>query len=173
MKYCSKCGNANSDESLFCASCGTPLEQAPAAPTLPPEPAQPEPAYAAPTYEAPAAPVAPTYEAPSYNAAYTPQQPAAPTGEVKNTATLWLILNIVATVFCCCPGGIFSIIGIILAGMGMGSYKNGDYEDMKKKSKISMIMFIIGIILGLIGLVVWIILLATSAITLPPPDEWF
>lgn len=160
MKYCSKCGNANSDEAVFCAGCGSPLEQAPAAPQPAPEPT-PEPA----AYTAPAPQSTPqqgTYTAPAYDSsAYT--APAAPAGgEVKNKATLWLILNIVSTVLCC--SGVFGIIGIILAAMGMGSFKRADYEDMNKKSKIAMIMFIIGTILGLIGEIIAIILIASGTI---------
>jgi uncharacterized membrane protein len=142
MKFCAKCGNANTDEAVFCGSCGTPMEQAPAAP---------------PTAEAavpqPAAPAPPAYEAPAYSgAAYA--APAAPApAEVKNTATLWLILNIVATVLCC-PSALFSIIGLILAAMGMSSFKKGDYEDMRKKAKFAMILFIVTLVLGIIG---WII----------------
>ncbi len=131
MKTCNKCGNSNADEAVFCASCGAPLDQAPQA-------APEQPAYTAPAYETPA------YSAPAASAV-----PAE-----KNKATLWLILNIVLTVLCC--GNIFGIIGIVFAAIGSGSYKKGDYEDMNKKVKISMIMFIVGIVLGLIGLVVGI-----------------
>lgn len=141
MKYCAKCGNTNTDEAVFCASCGSPMEQAPAAPQAAPE---------APAYTAPA------YDASAYSA------PAAAVTETKNTATLWLILNIVVTVLCC--GGLFSILGIIFAAIGMGSFKKGDYEDMKKKSKLSMIMFIIGLLLGLIFMVIFGILIATGAL---------
>ena len=142
MKFCSKCGNSNTDEAVFCASCGTPLDQAPAAPAAPEQPAQPEqPAYTAPTY------TAPTYD----SSAYTAQ--AAPVAEQKNSATLWLILNIVATVLCC-PNiivWIFSIIGIVTAGLGMSAFKKGDFEEMKKKSKLSMIMFIVAIAIGIVS----------------------
>ncbi len=162
MKYCSKCGNANSDEAVFCSGCGSPLEQAPAAPQ--PAPA-PEPAPEPVAYTAPVSqPTSQqgTYTAPAYDSsAYS--APAAPAGgEVKNKATLWLILNIVSTVLCC--SGIFGIIGIILAAMGMGSFKRADYEDMNKKSKIAMIMFIIGTVLGLIGEIILIVLIAAGTI---------
>ena len=142
MKFCAKCGNANTDEAVFCASCGTPMEQAPAAPQAS------EPVVSV--------PVTPTYSAPAYSAPM-----AAAPEEVKNTSTLWLILNIVVTVLCC--GGLFSILGIVFAAMGMGAYKKGDYEEMKKKSKLSMIMFIVGLVLGLISLVIGIIAFAASA----------
>lgn len=161
MKYCSKCGNANSDEAVFCSGCGSPLQQAPAAPQPAPAPA-PEPAPEPTAYTAPAPQPTPqqgTYTTPAYDSsAYS--APAG--GEVKNKATLWLILNIVSTVLCC--SGVFGIIGIIMAAMGMGSFKRGEFEDMNKKSKIAMIMFIIGTVLGLIGEIVAIILIANGTI---------
>lgn len=139
MKYCAKCGNANADEAVFCASCGSPLEQAPAAPEAAPAP------ESAPELVPESAPEPSAYSAPTYDA--TPAAPAE-----KNTATLWLILNIVLTVLCC--GNLFGIIGIIFAAIGMGSHGKGNYEDMKKKAKISMIMFIVGIVLGIISIIV-------------------
>ncbi len=161
MKFCSKCGNSNADEAAFCSSCGTPLNQAPATPAVPEVPQAPE--VPQPVVETPVAqPVytAPTYTAPAYDSsAYT--APAAPVEEQKNPATLWLILNIVATLVCCPGSFIFSVIGIILAGMGSSSFKKGDLEDAAKKSKTSMIMFIIGVVVGLlttIGIVVAIVI---------------
>jgi succinate dehydrogenase/fumarate reductase cytochrome b subunit len=153
MKYCSKCGNANADESVFCSSCGTPMEQAPAAPAAPQSVPAPEPA----SYSAPA-PQQSAYTAPSYD---NYSAPTAAVTETKNSATLWLILNIVATVLCC--AGLFGILGIVFAAMGMGSFNKGDYEEMQKKSKLSMIMFIIGMVLGVISLIVIGILAATGA----------
>lgn len=157
MKYCAKCGNANADEAVFCSSCGSPLEQAPAAPQQSAAPA-PEPA----AYSAPAPqPQQPAYTAPAYDTSSAYTAPAAPAdGEVKNKATLWLILNIVATVLCC-PSSLFGILGIIFAAIGMGSYKKGDYDDMNKKSKIAMIMFIVAAVLGVI---LWIIVAAAGII---------
>lgn len=163
MKTCAKCGNANFDEAVFCSSCGTPLEQAPAAPqqpvapmpaaiqqfNSPQQPIPPQPAFVPPVYTAPAE----TYSAPA--SSYQ-----GPDLQTKNSATLWLILNIVALILCC-PGFLFSGIGIVFAALGMGSYNKGDYEGMKQKSKISMWLFIVGAVLGLLGLilsvVIWIV----------------
>lgn len=157
MKYCSKCGNANTDEAVFCAGCGSPLEQAPTV-------AQSAPAPEPVTYTAPA-PQQPVYTAPAYDSsAYS--APAAPAGEVKNKATLWLILNIVITVLCCPFSFIFSVIGIIMAGMGMSSFNKGDYDDMNKKSKLSMIMFIIGLAVGLLATIIVTVLVITNAISM-------
>jgi hypothetical protein len=159
MKYCSKCGNANIDEAVFCAGCGSPLAQAPAAP----QPSTPAPApVAAPAAPAPApekpaysAPAQPSYAAPAYDAGYT-----GPDVQTKNTSTLWMILNIAATLLCC-PGALFSIIGLIFAIMGSGSFNKGNYEDMAKKTKLSTVLFIVAAVLGLLGwilgIVIWIV----------------
>jgi hypothetical protein len=49
MRYCSKCGSANFDDSAYCARCGTPLEQAPSAgKEMPAAPAAEAPQSAAP-----------------------------------------------------------------------------------------------------------------------------
>lgn len=162
MKYCSKCGSANPDDAAFCAQCGTPVEQAPAAPQAPQEPAPST------FYSAPAAPEAPR-EAPAPSAYNTdagsyftnpapaaqstaqsgPVYSAAPTQ--SNPNTLWLILNIVATVLCCCSlSGIASIVGIVFAAMGMSSYNRGDYEDSAKKANIAKILFIVTMALGVL-----------------------
>lgn len=130
MKKCEKCGLENSDDSIFCAGCGATLEAA-AAPQQPIQPETPAAAYA-------------------YSA------PAAPAPAEKNIATLWLILNIVLTVLCC--GNLLGIIGIIFAAMGMGSFNKGNYEDMKAKTKTAKILFIVGIVLGVIGLILLIAL---------------
>lgn len=151
MKYCAKCGNSNVDEAVFCSSCGSPLDQAPAAP----QPPAPDPT----AYSAPAT-IQQTYTAPSYDTSSAYTAPAATTGDVKNKATLWLILNIVVTVLCC-PSALFGILGIIFAGIGTSSFKKGDYVDVGKKSKLAMIMFIIAVVLGLVG---WIIVAASVII---------
>lgn len=156
MKNCVSCGKENLDEAVFCSGCGSPLAQAPEAQAAAPEetaaPAvteEPVVETAPVTAGEPAPQAAPAQSADAY--AYTaPAAPAAPTE--SNKATLWLILNIVATVLCCLMN-IFSIIGIIFAGIGMSSYNKGDYEDMKKKSKIAMILFIVGIAGGVLTLI--------------------
>lgn len=178
MKYCSKCGSANPDDAAFCAQCGTPVEQAPQAPQAPQEPT-PATFYSAPA--APAAPQAAAPEAPApsaYNtdagSYYTSPAPAAQgtaqSGPVYSAAptqsnpnTLWLILNIVATVLCCCSfSGIASIIGIVFAAMGMSSFNRGDYEDSAKKANIAKILFIVAIALGV---VIYIALIASGVVS--------
>ncbi len=151
MKNCASCGKENLDEAVFCAGCGSPL----ASQSVPEAPPVEEPAVE-PTVETPVdtAPAEPT-EAPAAPQAdaYVYTEPAASAAPAEsNKATLWLILNIVTTVLCCLTN-IFSIIGIVFAAIGMSSYKKGDYEDMKKKAKISMILFIVGIAVGVLMLI--------------------
>jgi ribosomal protein L40E len=87
---------------------------------------------------------------------YAAQVPAAEPPE-SNTAMLWLVLNIISTVLCC-PGFLFSVIGIVFAALGSESFRKGDMTDMRKKSTVAMILFIVGVLLGLVG---WIIILVT------------
>lgn len=155
MKYCSKCGSANTDDAAFCAQCGTGMEQAPKAAEAPVEPTP------ATFYSAPAAPEAPDQApASSYNTnagtyftspapAASPAQsgPVTSAAPAKNPNTLWLILNIVATLCCCLPVG---VAGIVFAAMGTSSYNKGDYDDSDKKAKIAMYLFIGGAVAGLI-----------------------
>jgi flagellar biosynthesis protein FliQ len=147
MKNCEKCGIANTDDAVFCSACGAPLAQASVAEEAP-----------APVAE-PIVTVEPV-SAPSYDA-YTAPANTVPTE--KNTATLWLILNIVLTVVCC--GNILGIIGIVFSALGMGAYNKGDYNDMNQKAKIAKILFIVGIVLGVVGLIVGIATGLLSAIT--------
>ena len=152
MKNCVNCGKENADEAVFCAGCGAPLEQAPVAeaPAAAPEPpaAPEEPAAdAAPATADEPAPLQPV-DASSY---YT-ESPAPAAPAVSNKAMLWLILNIVGTVLCCLAN-VFTIIGIVFAAIGMSSYNKGDYEDMNKKAKIAMILFIVGMAAGALVLI--------------------
>ena len=78
----------------------------------------------------------------------------------QNTATLWLILNIVMTVLCC--GNILGIIGIVYAALGMGAHTRGDYAKMESNTRTSRILFIVGIILGAIGMLFFVIAAAAG-----------
>lgn len=166
MKNCASCGKENFDEAVFCAGCGSPLAQPPvpeAPPVEEPTVSAPVESVTEPAAETPAAP-AEVPAAPQADA-YTYTEPASPAAPAEsNKATLWLILNIVATVLCCCAN-IFGIIGIIFAGIGMSSYKKGDYEDMNKKSKIAMIMFIIAAVSVVIG---WIVAIFSPLLAMVP-----
>lgn len=73
---------------------------------------------------------------------------APPPPAESNTSLVWMILNIVATVLCCF-GFIFTGIGIGFGAAGNGSYGSGNYEAARKRSMVSMIMFIVGVLVGL------------------------
>lgn len=135
MKTCANCGRGNADGAVFCQGCGATLEQAKAAGAA---------AGAVQAYSNPAAGAV--------------QAGAAE----QNKALVWLILNIAATLLCCCAN-LFGILGIIFAAVGMSSYKKGNYEDMRKKSKLAMIMFII----AAVGLVIGWVAVFLSSFILP------
>jgi len=66
-------------------------------------------------------------------------------GDVNTT--LPLVLNIVA-IFCFCIVGIIGLIFAIQAGTAK---KNGDMETARSKAKLSLILAIVGIALGIVG----------------------
>lgn len=99
---------------------------------------------------APAAPPTAVPEAAPAMAAEPPE---------SNTAMLWLILNIIATVLCC-PGFLFTAVGIVFSALGSESFRKGDTADMRKKSTVAMILFIAGVLAGLAG---WIAVLVAFA----------
>ncbi len=162
MKYCPKCAHSNEDTVQYCGNCGTFLGEAQSAPEAPIPPVESVAEPVAP--EAPAAEATPVVEAAPLSGSYTTdynnayntteagQIPAAP---VSNTATLWLILNIVLTVLCC--GNVVNIVGIIFAALGMSAFNKGDYTQMASQVKISKILFFVGLGLGLLFAVIMII----------------
>ena len=83
----------------------------------------------------------------------------APAVQEKNPSTLWLVLNIVLTVLCCgaCVPTITGIIGIIMAALGGSAFNKGDIEGCKGKVKVAKIMFIIGMVFAVIGLIAGIL----------------
>ncbi|MDD3242917.1 MAG: zinc-ribbon domain-containing protein [Eubacteriales bacterium] len=145
MKYCTKCGSGNEDQAMFCANCGQAFEQ----------PAAEQPVVEQPVVEQPV-------EAP----AYTEAQPAAVVNDpnAKNPATLWMILNIVLTVLCCCSN-VAAIVGIVFGAIGMSSFNKGNLEDAEAKTKIAKIMFFVGLGLGVLS---FIISLATGLMSSLP-----
>lgn len=83
-------------------------------------------------------------------------------GDVNTT--LPLIINIVALLFCSgtCIGGILAIVGIVFAVQAGNMLKTGDVEGARGKAKTSMIMGIASAVLGLIGGIIYAILMAVS-----------
>ena len=151
MKYCVNCGTANNDDAMFCGNCGASLPEA--AP--------------APVEEAPEFTEAPVEEAPEFTEVPAEEVPAeevpaaaAPAG--KNPATLWLILSIVLTVISCCSTSCLSfipgVVGIIMAAIAMSGFKKGDVEGCAKKVKIAKIVFIVGAVLLVLGVIFTLIM---------------
>ena len=66
----------------------------------------------------------------------------------KNNFGLMLGLSI-AEMLCCFQ--ITGIIGIVLSILANTAYKNGDYEDYASKAKITKIVLIVGLVLGLLA----------------------
>jgi len=50
------------------------------------------------------------------------------------------------------------VTGIVFAALGSESFKKGDVDDAGRKSMVSMILFIVGV---LAGLAAWIVLIVT------------
>ena len=90
-----------------------------------------------------------------------PMMPGA--GGDVNTMTP-LILNIVGALFCggTCVGFILSIVGIVFAVQAGNAKNSGDIATAKGKAKTSMLMFIITAILGVLGGVIYAVLMAVS-----------
>jgi hypothetical protein len=80
-------------------------------------------------------------------------------GDVNTT--LPLVLAIVS--FFVCGGGIFSIIGLIFAIQAGNMKKVGDMEGARKKAKTSMILTIVGIVLGVLCIGTYGILMAVNS----------
>jgi len=135
MKYCTKCGTPNDDNVPKCSNCSEIFE---VEGTIPPPPPvnSPEIAYTVPQPPPPLS-----------------QNPIA--GE-KNPVTLWLILNIILTALCCLTN-IAGIIGIIFSAIGMGSFNNANMADAQAKAKIAKIMFFVGLGLGVLGIIIYVV----------------
>ena len=80
-----------------------------------------------------------------------PMMPGA--GGDVNT-TLPLILNIIATIFCCGLGTILGIVGIVFSIQAGNAKKTGDLETARGKAKTALILAIVAYVLGILGGVV-------------------
>ena len=68
----------------------------------------------------------------------------------------FIIFGVLEMLFC---GGIFGLIALILSAMGSNSYRNGNFEDYEQKHKISKILLIVGLVIGIIAYAFFAILL--------------
>lgn len=81
-------------------------------------------------------------------------------GEVealKKQLQLWLIVGAVAGVIFCCPGVLAAWPGAVLAYMGTQSAEQGNIADAQGKLKTAKLLVIIGLALGVLGWVGFVI----------------
>ena len=150
---CKNCGAEIKEGALFCGNCGMRAEAE------------------QPTYESPAEEnfenVQGEYRQETYGnyqeqGSYVPpvmpeypNEPVVP-GEKPNTV-LWIVLSAVEIFTCCQLTGIISLIFSIIAHI---SAEKGDFADAASKLKYAKISFWIGLSLGLLVVVAYIVLLA-------------
>lgn len=123
-RFCTSCGHPIADNGSFCTNCGAPV----AAP------------YGQPTYSQPAPPPPPQPQPQYQQAPY--QQPYV--GVKPKNYMVWAVL---ATIFCCLPLGIWSIV---CASKVNKAWEKGDYVGANDASKKAKTWIIVAIILGLI-----------------------
>lgn len=138
MAFCEKCGGSIGEGVAFCPTCGAPDQQAEAA----------QPAYEQPSYQQPA------YQQPAY------QQPAAAEHPKRALCIVTLVLGICSLVLCWAwyLGLPCAIVGMILGKKALEAGEDG-------MAKAGRIMSIVGLILGCIFFVIFVIgiIIAASA----------
>ena len=110
-RFCTQCGQAVSDNYSYCTNCGTPIQ------TEPQTQSEPQPQYQQPSAQQ-----------------SVPQQPVGT--KPKN----YLVLSILATIFCCLP---FGIPAIVFSAKVDSSWNAGRYQeaqDASRKAKTGMLV---------------------------------
>ena len=150
---CKNCGAELNEGALFCGNCGMKIEQE----SLYREQAQP--VYEEPVQEEYHQEVHNEYqEQGSYVPPVMPEYQAEPVvnGERPNTV-LWIVLSAVEFFTCCQITGIISLIFSII---GHISAEKGDFADAESKIKIAKTSFWIGLGLGILFVVAYIVIFA-------------
>lgn len=144
---------------------GAPYGQSPYASPPPGQPSSGQPPYAG---QQPDAPYGAQY-GPQYGAQYGAQQYGSPMPpevvQLRSSATLWLVLNIVSVPFWgWLAGGLLGIVGAIFAGIALGEIGT-DPTSAKRKIRVAKILFFVGlgvsVLIAIVG-VVALILFANS-----------
>ncbi len=145
---CKNCGAELNEGSAFCGNCGMKIEEE--QPVFE-EPTQGE--YYQENYNE-------YQEQGSYVPPVMPEYPAEPVafGERPNTV-LWIVLSAIE-IFTCCQ--ITGIISLIFSIIGHISAEKGDFADAGKKLKIAKTSFCIGLALGLIFVVAYIVIFGSG-----------
>lgn len=183
MKYCTRCGAGNAGDAAFCCQCGSRLSadqtgsrpDLGSVPEIPPVPEIPRPESFGEKAGPPVAQTPPAAYFPPAQILYTqPQGDQAPPAADKGNSVVWLVLNIVLTVLCCCTvlGSLCAIIGIVFAGLSISRANGGDADNARRYEKLSMILFFVA--LG-VGIAVFIAGIATKALNMTDFDysDWF
>ena len=168
--YCKNCGAEINEGALFCGNCGMKIEteqpvyEAPAEPVFE-EPVQEEPVqgeYHQDTHNE-------YQEQGSYVPPVMPEYQAEPVvnGERPNTV-LWIVLAAVEIFTCCQLTGIISLIFAIL---GHVAADKGDFADAAKKIKTAKIWFWVGIGLGILATVIYVVCVAVFGFAAGVTDE--
>lgn len=131
-RFCNQCGAQLPENTRFCTNCG-------AAVPPPPQP-EPTPSYAQ-----------QNYSQPQYQ---QPQQPQPSQQPIGTKPSSYLVLAILATIFCCLP---FGIVGIVQAAKVDNLWNSGQYaaaEDASRKARNwSIAAAITGIVVAIIYMV--------------------
>ena len=139
---CKNCGAELQEGSAFCGNCGMKVE------------------VEQPVYEAPAQPE--FQQQGYYQAPAQPEyvaEPVAAVGEKPNTV-LWIVLNAIE-IFTCCT--ITGIVGLIFAILGHLAADKGDMAEANKKIKAAKTWFWVGLGVGALVVVAYIILVVIGA----------
>lgn len=184
---CRNCGNEISDFAKVCPLCNVSLQsqfepqvqqvqQPPQMqaqqytyqqPTVPPPPPPMQQSYQTPPppppphtgFQAPPPPP-PQPGQPGFQVPPPPQMGGAPYGSyVPPSTNTWLIVNIMVTVLCCM---LFGIIGIIFSVQANNCMARGDLYGAEKANNTAKIMAFLGIGLGFVFSVIYIILVVAG-----------
>lgn len=134
---CDNCGQENTEESKFCNNCGNTLNSQPVIVQEPQTVNQPE-------------------ASPETTSAASPEMSTSQTSvmkqEIRPSATPMIVFSIINIV--CCGSFILGVIALVFALM---SNSETNIQEVQRKLRISMILNIIGIVLGVILMIIGII----------------